>query len=438
MHRIAVLCALLLPLSAVAQLGRLPINPPPVPAPTPTPRSSQPLIPEAPGQIRSVRDAIPGRYIVALHGSPAQRSTRRLLRQIRSLLETYGGRADYVYNHALVGFAARMTRQQALALSKDSDVRFVEQDARVQPFELQTDAPWGLDRIDQPALPLDGSYRYGRTGAGVHTYVIDTGMRSSHEEFAGRVGDGFSTVDDAGEPAGGRVARVILDRLLGREDNDGDPSTEDCNGHGTHVAGSIGGRRWGVAKDVTLHPIRVLGCDGTGSSSGVIAGIDWVTEHHLKPAVVNLSLGGGRSRALNEAVERSIKAGLVYVAAAGNEDADACRSSPASVEEALTVGATDREDRRAEFSNWGECLDLFAPGKDITSAWIDSDTASKTLSGTSMAAPHVSGLVARLLEAEPDLSPKAVHARVVELAVSGRVSGAKKNSPNRLAQAPAD
>ena len=185
-----------------------------------------------------------------------------------------------------------------------------------------------------------------------------------------------------------------------------------------------------------MHPVRVLGCDGSGSTSGVIAGIDWITEHHVKPAVANLSLGGPSSRSLDEAVERSIRAGVSYVLAAGNEDQDACKTSPAQVAEGITVGATDRTDRRAGFSNWGSCLDLFAPGQDIKAAWHEGDSASNTISGTSMAAPHVAGIVALLLETDPDLSPDQVHARVRELAVTGKLGDRKSGSPDRLAQVP--
>jgi serine protease len=241
----------------------------------------------------------------------------------------------------------------------------------------------------------------------VHAYIIDTGIRGSHSQFSGRMGNGHTTITDGN-------------------------GTNDCNGHGTHVAGTVGGTTYGVAKGVTLHPVRVLGCNGSGSTSGVIAGVDWVTANHQSPAVANMSLGGGASTALDDAVRNSIASGVTYAIAAGNSNANACNSSPARVTQALTVGSSTNADARSSFSNFGTCVDLFAPGSNITSAWIGSDTATNTISGTSMASPHVAGVAALYLATDPTASPATVHAAVVNNASVNKLSGIGTGSPNRL------
>jgi subtilisin family serine protease len=303
----------------------------------------------------------------------------------------FGADVTYVYNDALKGYAARIAPGQLAGLQADARVASVEPDGEMAASATtQTGATWGLDRIDQRALPLSGTFTYTSTGAAVKAYVIDTGIRTSHTQFGSRAMNGADTVD-------------------------GTLPAADCNGHGTHVAGTIGGSAYGVAKSVTLVAVRVLDCTGSGSVSGVIAGIDWVTADHQagQPAVANMSLGGGGSRALDTAVRNSIADGVSYAVAAGNGNIvgiaqDACKYSPARVAEAMTVGASDSSDAKASWSNYGKCVDWFAPGADITSAWNSSDTATNTINGTSMATPHTTGVAALYLETNPAASPATV------------------------------
>ncbi|WP_372748984.1 S8 family peptidase [Litorivivens sp.] len=378
------------------------------------------------GEVLNVADALPNRYIVVLKEGVAVNQT------LDALMSRYGGQADLSFNSVLNGFAAYLNPLQVKALSLDNAVKYVEQDAIQRISEQsQKNATWGLDRIDQKDLPLNKTFSYSAAGKGVHAYIVDTGIRSDHKDFSGRLGNGENTSDDPKQPPAGLLDPIFA-ILFGEKENPDDP-TNDCNGHGTHVAGTVGGSEWGVAKGVTLHAVRVLNCQGAGSNSTVIGGLDWIAKNVQQPAVVNMSLGGGASRAIDEAVEKLIKKGITVVVAAGNDNKDACDYSPARSKPAITVAASDKTDRRADFSNHGRCADLFAPGKDITSAWIDSNRATKTISGTSMASPHVAGVVALLLEKNPKLSPADIEKQLLTLTASGKIRD-NKGVPNKLLQ----
>jgi subtilisin family serine protease len=345
--------------------------------------------------------AVPDSYVVVLkNGLDADGASA-------AVVDAHGGEVRDVWSHALRGFAVTATPGQAAKIAGDPRVALVQQDVEVSASGTQSPTPsWGLDRLDQRTLPLDNSYTYPSTAATVTAYIIDTGIRVSHTDFGGRAVWGANTT--------------------------GDGNDSDCHGHGTHVAGTVGGTAHGVAKAVKLVAVKVLNCAGSGTTAGVVAGVDWVTANRTGPSVANMSLGGGAQPALDTAVANSIAAGVTYAIASGNSNADACGFSPARVPTALTVNASDRNDARATFSNWGTCTDLYAPGVAITSAWATSDTATTTISGTSMAAPHVAGAAALHLSANPGATPAQVGAAILDAATPNVITNPGTGSPNRL------
>jgi subtilisin family serine protease len=350
---------------------------------------------EAPGQTGR---PIPGQYIVVFRDDVAD-VRGKAAEKARGV----GAGVAVVYERALRGFAGPMSDAAAARLRGDPEVAYVEQDQVVSiDATTQADATWGLDRIDQASLPLSTTYTYTGTGSGVVAYIIDTGIRTTHGEVVGRATRGFDAFTD------------------GQAGND-------CNGHGTHVAGTVGGTKYGVAKGVSLVAVRVLDCGGSGSNSGVIKGMDWVAADAATKtatrAVANMSLGGGFSQATNDAIARLTAANVFVAVAAGNSSQDACRSSPASAPSATTVAASTRDDARASYSNWGSCVDLYAPGSGITSAWYQSDVQLNTISGTSMASPHVAGVGALYRAANPGASPAAVDAAIKAAATQGKITG---------------
>jgi subtilisin family serine protease len=347
---------------------------------------------------------VPNEYIVALR--PAQVGV--LSAQAQSLAAAAGAQVVAVYGAALNGFAVKASPEAINAIRSNPSVEYVEPSQIFNAIATQTPTPsWGLDRIDQRNLPLNSTFNYPTGGAAVHIYIIDTGILATHTQFTGRIGNHFDAVT-----AGGNA--------------------NDCNGHGTHVAGTAGGSTYGVMKTATLHAVRVLGCNGSGSTAGVIAGINWVTANAIGPAVSNMSLGGGASTALDNATNAMVSAGVVSAVAAGNSSADACGSSPARAVSAMTTGSTGASDARSSFSNFGTCLDIFAPGSAIVSAYIGGNSATATLSGTSMASPHVAGAAALYRSFNPTHTAAQVRDALVNNATTGVVTSAGTGSPNRL------
>jgi subtilisin family serine protease len=331
---------------------------------------------------------------------------------VRGLVTALGGELHFIYGTVFQGFAASLPDTALPGLRRNPLVASIEPDRTVsvvQTAGTQPNPTYGLDRVDQRNLPLSQGYEYTTTASNVTAYVIDTGILATHQDFGGRVvGPGFTAISDGN-------------------------GSSDCNGHGTHVAGTVGGTTYGVAKGVKLVAVRVLGCNGSGTNSGVIAGIDWVAANATGPSVANLSLGGGASSAVDTAVANAVNRGVVMVVAAGNDNANACNYSPARAPAAITVGATTSTDARASYSNFGSCVDIFAPGSSITSAWHTSNMATNTISGTSMASPHVAGVVALIRSAQPTLKPAEVATVLTRSATPNKVTSAGTGSPNLLA-----
>ncbi|MEU4894536.1 S8 family peptidase [Streptomyces sp. NPDC044780] len=351
-------------------------------------------------------NAVDGSYIVMLKGDKSVKAAE----QGKDLAEQYGGKLRRTYDSAINGFSASgLTDTEAKRLAADPSVAKVVQNHRYTIKGTQENPPsWGLDRIDQEDTQGDDAYNYpDSAGEGVTAYVIDTGVRTSHKDFEGRATSGFDAVDN-------------------------DDDADDGNGHGTHVAGTIAGAEHGVAKKANIVAVRVLDDQGSGTTEQVVAGIDWVTENHQGPSVANMSLGGSPDEALDAAVQKAIDSGVTFAVAAGNESSDASQSSPARVEDAITVASSTDQDEQSDFSNYGSVVDIYAPGSDITSDWNTGDDATNTISGTSMATPHVVGAAAVYLSGHQDAKPADVAQALTDGATADKISNPGEGTPNKL------
>ncbi len=367
----------------------------------------------ATAELRFAARPVDGQYIVVLKdqvaalGNESRANVPTVAAMASTIASQYKARVSRSYTTVLRGFVVKADAKAIANMLNDSRIAYIEEDGMVYASATQTGATWGIDRTDQRDLPLNSSYTYNTTASNVHAYIVDTGVLGSHQQFTGRMGNGYTAISDAN-------------------------GTNDCNGHGTHVAGTVAGTTYGIAKGAIVHPVRVLGCDGSGTNSGVIAGMDWVAQNHVKPAVANMSLGGGASTATDDAVARMTAAGVITVVAAGNDNANACNYSPARAASAITVGSTTNTDARSSFSNFGTCLDIFGPGSSITSSWYTSSTATNTISGTSMASPHVAGVAALYLADNPTASVSAVTTALINGSTPNKVTSPGTGSPNRL------